>query len=161
MPWRRTFESIAVPHDDERWATELMVLQPDETLRGMWVGIDHSFGLYGPDLLLPEGGSVLLHGLALVADGVSPPFPADDPFADWLLRDRAQWTHTQSYWSGDGPLGTMWSHHPTKKYDGQRRNDTGANLILHLANQLVLTPNSTDFATFCRTRINVEAWISD
>lgn len=162
MPWRRSFNQISIPHDDTAWALELLLLQPEETLDSMWVGVSHRMGLWGPTFSDPADISVLMHGMILVEPAPTPvPAPLNDPFADWLLREMAQWSSDTQLWStADGVIGFHWSHHPTKKLEGRRRNETGDNLSLWLSMQTT-TQSSLEFRENMRTTVHVEAFILD
>lgn len=162
MPWRRSFTQTPIPHSGTAWNLPLLIVQPDETLDSMWVGVSHRMGLWGPQFTDPASYSVLMHGLTLVGPSPAPvPAPLSDPFSDWLLRDMAQWSSDSQFWSNtEGIVGFHWSHHPTTKYEGRRRNDTGDDLTLYLS--VETTPeSSTEFRENMRTTAHVEAWIRD
>ena len=160
MPWRRSFGSVTTGHAADVWYIELLVLQPGETLDSMWVGVQHRRGWRGPSFGEPSGSSVLMHGMVLVPPPPAPvPVPLSDPFEDWLMRDMAQWESDSAIWSmQDGAVGFWWSNHPTRKYEGRRRNDTSADLHLYLSVQST-PPAEADFTENMITRTHVEAFI--
>lgn len=162
MPWRRSFESVGGPHSSQVWFMDLLVLQPGETLDSMWVGVQHRRGWRGPSFAEPSGDSVLLHGMILSEPApAAVPAPMSDPFADWLLRDMAQWQSDSAIWSlQEGAVGFWWSNHPTRKYEGRRRNDTAGDLHLYLSMQST-APAEADFTENMVTRCHVEAFIRD
>lgn len=162
MPWRRTFGRTLPGHAVDLWHQELLILQPGETLDSMWVGVQHRRGWRGPSFGEPSGASVLMHGLILVPPPpAAVPAPLTDIAADWLLRDMAQWSSDSAPWTlSEGAVGFWWSNHPTQKYEGKRRNDTGQNLHLYLSMQST-TPPEPDFTENMVTRCHVEAFILD
>lgn len=162
MPWRRSFNRVSIPHDGLAWNLSLLVLNEDETLDSMWVGVQHRAAITGPDFVDVSANGVLMHGLILVPPPPAPvPAPLNDPFEDWLLRDMAQWSSdTQVFSTTQGLTQAHWSDHPTQKFEGKRTNQTGAQLTLFLSVQTT-NDGTAEFRENMQTRVHVEAFILD
>lgn len=158
--WVRSFNSVSVPHDGQRYFLELLVLPPGRTLTTMHVGVQHIFGYgaSGPSGETSVAGMVMMHGLILVPNGDPVPPPLDEPFEPWLLREMAQWEFaTAGRDSTDNMQDIAYSRHPTKQLDGQRHNSGTVDQELILSVQM--TPNSRYLRVRedMRTMVHVEA----